>query len=118
MKQRVAIARAMAMQPEILLMDEPFASLDALTRRQMQSELLELWQDTDITLVFVTHSVEEAIIIGTRLLLLSSQPGRVLDDISAGGAPLSALAPDDHRRLLAHVETRLFGAPKRDEAAA
>ncbi|QLH73830.1 ABC transporter ATP-binding protein [Rhodopseudomonas palustris] len=118
MKQRVAIARAMAMQPEILLMDEPFASLDALTRRQMQSELLELWQDTDITLVFVTHSVEEALIIGTRLLLLSSQPGRVLDDVSAGGAPLSALAPDEHRRLLAHIDRRLLGAMKRDEAAA
>jgi NitT/TauT family transport system ATP-binding protein len=59
MKQRVAIARAMAMEPKILLMDEPFAALDALTRRQMQDELLRLWEDTRFTVVFVTHSIEE-----------------------------------------------------------
>jgi len=71
MKQRVAIARGMAMEPDVLLMDEPFAALDALTRRRMQDELLQLWEDTRFTVLFVTHSIEEAIRIGTRILLLS-----------------------------------------------
>jgi NitT/TauT family transport system ATP-binding protein len=61
MKQRVSIARGMAMEPDVLLMDEPFAALDALTRRKMQDELLRLWDDTQFTVLFVTHSIEEAI---------------------------------------------------------
>ncbi|MBI1774961.1 MAG: ABC transporter ATP-binding protein [Proteobacteria bacterium] len=83
MKQRVAIARAMAMEPAILLMDEPFAALDALTRRKMQEELLQLWADTRFTLLFVTHSIEEAIIIGSRILVLSPHPGRVRAELNA-----------------------------------
>ncbi len=75
MKQRVAIARGMAMEPDILLMDEPFAALDALTRRKMQDELLALWDDTRFTVLFVTHSIPEAIKIGSRILLLSPHPG-------------------------------------------
>ena len=98
MKQRVAIARAMAMEPQVLLMDEPFAALDALTRAQMQEELLQLWSDTRITILFVTHSIEEAIKVGTRILLLSAHPGTVkaeipcsgLDETDASGRPLSA----------------------------
>ncbi|MGI6247572.1 MAG: ABC transporter ATP-binding protein [Pseudochelatococcus sp.] len=77
MKQRVAIARGMAMEPDILLMDEPFAALDALTRRTCQDQLLELWSDTKFTVMFVTHSIAEAIKIGNRILLLSPHPGRV-----------------------------------------
>jgi NitT/TauT family transport system ATP-binding protein len=72
MKQRVAIARAMAMEPEILLMDEPFAALDALTRARMQDELLQLCVDSKFTVLFVTHSIPEAIRIGTRILLLTA----------------------------------------------
>jgi NitT/TauT family transport system ATP-binding protein len=98
MKQRVAIARGMAMEPEILLMDEPFAALDALTRGQMQEELLQLWEDTRVTLLFVTHSIQEAVRIGNRILLLSPHPGRVraelgstgVDVVDASGQPLSA----------------------------
>ena len=71
MKQRVAIARAMAMEPRILLMDEPFAALDALTRSQMQREILQLWSFTKFTLVFVTHSIQEALLIGTRILIMN-----------------------------------------------
>jgi NitT/TauT family transport system ATP-binding protein len=81
MKQRVAIARGMAMQPDILLMDEPFAALDALTRRQMQDELLQLWHDTHFTVLFVTHSIAEAIKVGSRILLLSPLPGRVKAEV-------------------------------------
>lgn len=77
MKQRVAIVRAMALEPRLLLMDEPFAALDALTRRTMQEELLRLWTDTGFTLLFVTHSIEEAIRIGSRILVLSPHPGRL-----------------------------------------
>jgi len=77
MKQRVAIARCLAMKPEIILMDEPFASLDALTRQQMQEELLELWNQSKFTMIFVTHSIEEAILLGNRIVLLSPHPGQV-----------------------------------------
>ncbi len=77
MKQRVAIARGMAMEPQILLMDEPFAALDALTRRTMQDELLRLWDDTRFTVLFVTHSINEAIKVGNRILLLTPHPGQV-----------------------------------------
>jgi NitT/TauT family transport system ATP-binding protein len=67
----------MAMEPAILLMDEPFAALDALTRRKMQDELLELWDETRFTMIFVTHSIVEAIRVGSRILLLSPHPGQV-----------------------------------------
>lgn len=83
MKQRVAIARALAMQPKVLLMDEPFAALDALTRRNMQQELMDLWSDAPFTLLFVTHSIDEALLIGNRILLLSPHPGRVRAELNA-----------------------------------
>jgi NitT/TauT family transport system ATP-binding protein len=83
MKQRVAIARAMAMEPDILLMDEPFAALDALTRTRMQDELLALWDEIRFTVLFVTHSIPEAIKIGSRILLLSPHPGQVKAEINS-----------------------------------
>ena len=86
MKQRVAIARALAVEPQVLLMDEPFAALDALTRTRMQDELLQLWSDTRTTIVFVTHAIDEAIRIGTRILLLSAHPGRVRAELSSDGS--------------------------------
>jgi NitT/TauT family transport system ATP-binding protein len=86
MKQRVAIARGMAMEPQILLMDEPFAALDALTRARMQEELLRLWEDTKFTVLFVTHSIPEAIRVGNRILLLSPHPGQVKAEINSRGA--------------------------------
>jgi NitT/TauT family transport system ATP-binding protein len=97
MKQRVAIARGMAMEPDILLMDEPFAALDALTRRKMQEELLQLWDGTKFTVLFVTHSIPEAVLIGNRILLLTPHPGQVKaelnsnghDAVDASGKPLS-----------------------------
>jgi len=87
MKQRVAIARALAMEPRMLLMDEPFAALDALTRARMQEELLELWGETKSTILFVTHSIPEAIRIGNRILLLSAHPGQVKAELNSSSAP-------------------------------
>ena len=109
MKQRVAIARAMAMEPAILLMDEPFAALDALTRRKMQEELLQLWEDIRFTVLFVTHSIEEAIIVGSRILVLSPHPGQVKAELNAhqfghinqGGAEFMALQNRIHAMLFA-----------------
>ena len=107
MKARVAIARALAMQPKILLMDEPFAALDALTRRKMQEELLLLWEEVRFTLLFVTHSIEEALVVGNRILLLSPHPGRVRAEVhshqydlhSLGGVAFQESARRIHRLL-------------------
>jgi NitT/TauT family transport system ATP-binding protein len=101
MKQRVAIARGMAMEPEILLMDEPFAALDALTRRTMQDELLQLWEDTKFTVLFVTHSIIEAIRVGNRILLLSPHPGQVRAELNSTDdvARIGALETEIHDLL-------------------
>jgi NitT/TauT family transport system ATP-binding protein len=85
MKQRVAIARALAMEPQVLLMDEPFAALDALTRSKMQDDLLGLWNEAKFTILFVTHSIEEALRIGNRILLLTAHPGQVKAEINSSG---------------------------------
>jgi NitT/TauT family transport system ATP-binding protein len=98
MKQRVAIARGMAMEPDILLMDEPFAALDALTRQKMQQELLALWEETRFTVLFVTHSIPEAVVLGTRILLLSAHPGQVraeLNGLEHGTTPAQAKALEE-----------------------
>ena len=81
MRQRVAIARVLALDPPIMLMDEPFGALDALTRRSLQDELLKLWQETKKTVVFVTHSMEEAIYLADRIVVMSYRPGTVKKDI-------------------------------------
>jgi NitT/TauT family transport system ATP-binding protein len=77
MKQRVAIARALANQPRILLMDEPFGALDAQTRAQMQEYLLQIWKNIDITILFITHDLDEAVYLADRILVLKARPGRI-----------------------------------------
>ena len=76
-KQRFAIARAYAAEPEILLMDEPFGALDAQTRTQLQQELLDTWEKEQKTCFFITHDVDEAIILGQRVVIMSARPGRI-----------------------------------------
>lgn len=81
MKQRVAIARSLAYEPEILLMDEPFAALDAQTRETLQEELIKIWQSSKKTIVFITHSIDEAIFLSQRVAIMTSRPGRIKEII-------------------------------------
>jgi NitT/TauT family transport system ATP-binding protein len=77
MKQRVALARALALDPQVLLMDEPFAALDAQTRDMLHTELQNIWVESGKTILFVTHNVREALVLGDRVLLMSARPGRI-----------------------------------------
>jgi NitT/TauT family transport system ATP-binding protein len=115
MKQRVAIARGMAMEPDVLLMDEPFAALDALTRRKMQDELLQLWDDTHFTVLFVTHSIPEAIKIGNRILLLSPHPGQVKAEINS--LPRAAAGSEASKVLEDKIHKMLFADEVEEEGA-
>jgi NitT/TauT family transport system ATP-binding protein len=109
MKQRTAIARALATDPDVLLMDEPFAALDALTRLQMQRDLIEIADELAITLLFVTHAIDEAVLIGTRLHLLSAHPGRTIASFDTRDYTAAQIGSARFERVTKDVHSLLFG---------
>ena len=98
MQQRTGLARALAIEPSVLVMDEPFASLDAQTRDLLQLELLRIWEQRPTAMIFVTHSIDEAVLMGDRIVILSGQPGHVHDIVDVGiGRPRGREATDSER---------------------
>lgn len=113
MQQRVSIARALAFNPAILLMDEPFGSLDEMTRERMNTELLKIWTQTQTTILFVTHSIPEAVFLSTRVVVMSARPGRVTQIISIDlPSPRETSTREDPRYfdLITQVRTSLRGS--------
>jgi NitT/TauT family transport system ATP-binding protein len=109
MRQRAAIARALAIEPDVLLMDEPFGALDAQNRRIMQNEVRRIWRETGRTIVFVTHSIEEAVAIGTTLIMLSARPSRVRELIKNDRSIERAKLVDDLNTMIMEEVERQQG---------
>jgi ABC-type nitrate/sulfonate/bicarbonate transport system ATPase subunit len=110
MRQRAAIARALAIEPDLLLMDEPFGALDAQNRRIMQTEVRRIWRETGRTILFVTHAIEEAVAIGTTLIMLSARPARVRELVRNPGRVERAKLVDDLNTMIMEEVERQQGA--------
>jgi NitT/TauT family transport system ATP-binding protein len=116
MQQRVAIARALAYEPEVLLMDEPFGSLDALTRLELEDTLLKLWQELSTTILFITHDIEEAIYLSDRILLLSQRPSQIVEELPIDFArPRSQLATRAEARFM-EIRNRIYQRIRNESA--
>ncbi len=114
MQQRVAIARALLLDPDILLMDEPFSALDALTRDEMSFELLRIWTERPKTVLFITHSIPEALLLADRVIVMTGRPGRVreiLDVQLPRPRSMSTLSEPRFHELANHIHGRLFSRP-------
>ena len=111
MRQRAAIARALAIEPDVLLMDEPFGALDAQNRRIMQAEVKRIWAETGKTIVFVTHSIEEAVAIGTTLVMMSARPARVRELIRNDGTREAHALVDHLNQVIMEEVIRQQGEP-------
>jgi NitT/TauT family transport system ATP-binding protein len=109
MRQRAAIARALAIEPDLLLMDEPFGALDAQNRRIMQQEVRRIWAETRRTILFVTHSIEEAVAIGTTLIMLSARPSRIRELIKNDGSQERGKLVDDLNTMIMEEVERQQG---------
>jgi NitT/TauT family transport system ATP-binding protein len=109
MRQRAAIARALAIEPDVLLMDEPFGALDAQNRRIMQQEVRRIWSETRRTILFVTHSIEEAVAIGTTLIMLSARPARIRELIPNDGRHERGKLVDDLNAMIMEEVQRQQG---------
>jgi NitT/TauT family transport system ATP-binding protein len=103
MRQRVAVARALAIDPSILLMDEPFGALDAQTRNRMQHELLDIWQKTKKTILFVTHSVDEAVFLADRIIVLTRRPGTIREIVPVPGERPRERTGESFARIRRHL---------------
>jgi NitT/TauT family transport system ATP-binding protein len=113
MRQRVGLARVLVMNPSVLLLDEPFAALDALTRQLMQDQLMEVWSTTHTTVVLVTHSVDEALVLSDRVYVMSARPGRILQVIDVPLARPRDLASEELNALRARIHRLLAGEVRR-----
>lgn len=114
MQQRVAIARSLLLDPEILLMDEPFSALDAMTRDEMSFELLRIWSERLKTVMFVTHSIQEAVLLADRIVVMTARPGTVREILAvplARPRSLSTLTDPQFHELANHIRASLFSRP-------
>ncbi|MGZ8563207.1 MAG: ABC transporter ATP-binding protein [Candidatus Limnocylindria bacterium] len=121
MQQRVAIARALALEPDLLLMDEPFGALDEMTRERMNSEVMQIWEKTGTTIVFVTHSIPEAVFLSSRVVVMSHRPGRITQTVEIDLPRPRGLETRENRRyfeLVTEVRRQLRGGGADEDVAA
>jgi NitT/TauT family transport system ATP-binding protein len=118
MQQRVAIARAVAYQPKVMVLDEPFAAVDAQTRADLEDLMLRLWSELDLTVLFVTHDIDEAVYLGHRVLVLSSSPTRILDDVLVDIPSPRSQATTRIEPQFAELRTRIYRGIQEARSAA
>ncbi len=116
MKQRVAIARTLAMEPDVMLMDEPFSALDEQTRKKLDHDILDLWKNNKRTVVFITHNIDEAMFLATRIIMISSSPGKIVGEWNLEGSDRD-LQSAEMRVLREEISQKLHDSTKTEEIA-